>query len=374
MKHYPTRAFTIVELLVVVSIIALLVGILLPAIGKAREQAQLTRSQGNLKQMSSAAVTYQAEFKDRQFTLCNDNLQQYAPNGDTNTAVGNFFAQNGYEHPGIILGLHAAGAIYGYWCPPGPGGGCPIGITPIEWNTKFGAFRLLQARQFSRYMNGRFYDPVYYAPKDTAVMASVESLVEQAGEFIPGPIKWTSYIYSPAAMFNPDVLSRDKSTNKYYKNEWSLPAGFRSPSASQATYPDLKTQIIEHHWLQGPRRKLCNPTFAGGPYDGCQPYFFNGSIESTPQCTFFDGHIGSISVLEATDACFRLDKQVSGGSRTAGTWSIDTPLEGEYADNSDGGYYMGQGTGGFDWAATSFHALTRDGIKGRDTLPTGGGQ
>ena len=371
-----TSGFTIVELLVVVSIIALLVGILLPAIGKARDQAQLTRSQANLKQLGTAAATYQAEFRDRQFTLCNDNLQQYAPGGDAMTAVTNYATQNGYEHPGIILGLHQGGSIYGYWCPPGPGGNCGIGIIPMDFATKFGAFRLLQARQFSRYLNGRFYDPVYYAPKDTAVSASVESLIEQPGEFDPSVApRWTSYVYSPAAMFSPDVLSKDKSTSKYYKSPWDLPGGFRSPSASNAAFPDLKTQIIEHHWLQGPRRKLCNPAFTAGPYDGCQPYFFNGSIESTPMCLYFDGHISGLAVLEAVDAQWRLHKQVTGaggsGSSKAGTWSVDTPLGGDYVDDSRGGYYQGQSTGGFDWAATSFHILTRDGTKGRDTIPAG---
>ena len=57
------RAFTIIELLVVVSIIALLVGILLPAIGKARDQALLTKSVANLKEIGTAHGTFECAIR-----------------------------------------------------------------------------------------------------------------------------------------------------------------------------------------------------------------------------------------------------------------------------------------------------------------------
>ena len=57
-RTLPSRAFTLVELLVVIGIIAVLISVLLPALSKAQTQAQSVACLSNLRQLGNAYRMY----------------------------------------------------------------------------------------------------------------------------------------------------------------------------------------------------------------------------------------------------------------------------------------------------------------------------
>jgi prepilin-type N-terminal cleavage/methylation domain-containing protein len=73
------RAFTLVELLIVIAILALLMGLLMPAVARARAKARQTKCENNLHQLSLALIMYQGDHRGQLPDWLSNLFPDYIP-------------------------------------------------------------------------------------------------------------------------------------------------------------------------------------------------------------------------------------------------------------------------------------------------------
>ncbi len=72
-RMYIIGSFTLIELLVVIAIIAILAGMLLPALNSARDRARATKCTGNMKSCTQAILMYASDYNDNYPLYINDS-------------------------------------------------------------------------------------------------------------------------------------------------------------------------------------------------------------------------------------------------------------------------------------------------------------
>lgn len=338
--------FTLIELLVVVAIIALLIGILLPALGAARSSARLVKSQVNLRSLAQIQEVYAGEHRDSLFNPY--QIDDFVPRGG--------------------LGGNGWGWVTKVGAPRNRGLEFRMGSGTNEWYTEMYGFHWYSV--VGGWLNaGDYASEVQFSPSDRILLSRNDDLQDNP------PPGWTldtgfwdcSYVLSPTVWFSPER----------YKNDGRGDAPSSDPRASKAkrnrlsnvTYPSQKVLMWERFdWTKKERTPSTvlsvfgETTTVTHPTENASPQWNNPDAE--PSCASADGSVSRVKISEIYDG------MANENARSARAYTPTDEWDPRYDDLEDYSMHedrfeIGNAVSGKGKYPAIFWA-TRDGIRGRD--------